>query len=106
MDMVSPIGANGVRIDGTLGLDAQSVPEEKAAQAKDLKAGASSTASEQTSGALEMVSSQERLIAAAAACEDLDARAIAEAKALLDSGRLDTSEAARRAAQALLDLGP
>ena len=37
--------------------------------------------------------------------EEIDEQAVAEARKLLRSGRLDTPEAARRAAEALINLG-
>jgi len=39
------------------------------------------------------------------AAADVDLQAVAEARDLLASGQLDTPDAARRAAQALLDRG-
>jgi hypothetical protein len=56
-------------------------------------------------GGAEVISSQERLIAAASAAEEVNTRAVEEARALLQSGQWDSPEAARRAAQAILDLG-
>jgi hypothetical protein len=41
----------------------------------------------------------------ALATEEVDRQAVLQAKELLKSGELDTPEAAKRAAQAILDLG-
>ncbi|MGB2821963.1 MAG: hypothetical protein WBF17_13350 [Phycisphaerae bacterium] len=53
----------------------------------------------------EVISSQERLIAAASAAEEINAKAVEEARALLQAGQLDTPEAADRAAEAILKMG-
>ena len=45
-------------------------------------------------------------VQAAMGAEEVDEQAVAEARNLLRSGQLDTPEAARRAAEALLRLGP
>jgi len=42
----------------------------------------------------------------AMAGEGIDRAAVAEARRLLEAGQLDTPEAARRAAEAILDRGP
>ena len=44
-------------------------------------------------------------VRAAMAAEEVDGQAVAEARKLLQSGQLDTPEAARRAAEALLMVG-
>ena len=41
----------------------------------------------------------------AVACEEVDTQAVVEAKKLLESGQLDTPEAAARAAESILSLG-
>ena len=103
MKMVGPIGANQVRIDGTYGLEPHKASEDKEAAAKELKGKGGLPAATDSA---EVVSSQERLIAAAAAADEVDTRAVEEARALLKAGQLDTPEAANRAAEAMLDLGP
>ena len=56
-------------------------------------------------GGAEVVLSQDRLIAAAMQADEVNTRAVEEARALLKSGELDTPETARRAAQRIVDLG-
>ena len=41
----------------------------------------------------------------AAACKEVDLEAVAEAKGLLESGQLDTPDAAQRAAERIVTLG-
>jgi hypothetical protein len=90
-----------VRIDGTYG-----PAPRKAAEDRQAKAGRPEGASAgQVAGGAEVVSSHEPLIAAATATEEVNTAAVEEARALLQSGQLDTPEAAGRAAQAILDLG-
>ena len=93
-----------MRIDGTYGLESHGAGEDKSARSRgaaDEAARGGAAASQD----LVVVSSQGRLIEAASACEDVNTRAVEEARALLAAGRLDTPEAARRAANAILDLG-
>lgn len=102
MNVTGPTGPGRVRIDGTYGMGPQ-----KAAEDREAKTGAAQggLANQAAGNGAEVVSSQERLIAAASAIEDVNVRAVAEARALLRSGRLDTPESARRAAQGILQLG-
>jgi len=65
--------------------------------------GASSPAS-QTSSTVE--SQLQALIEQAKASDEIDSEAIAEAKKLIESGELDSSDAARLAAEALIRFGP
>lgn len=106
MNMIDPIGAHRVRIDGTCGVEPHGAPDERVPGAAKGPQGSASEAASQQAGGLEVIPSQKHLIAAAAASEDVDARAVEEARAVLRSGQLDTPEAAARAAQALVDLGP
>jgi len=53
----------------------------------------------------EVVSTNIEYIRRALAGEDVDAKAVAEARALLSSAKLDTPEAARRAAESILKHG-
>lgn len=50
-------------------------------------------------------STQKPYIAMAMAGDEINTQAVEEAKALLQSGQLDTPEAARRAAEAILSFG-
>jgi hypothetical protein len=92
-----------VRIDGTYGLEPRKAAEEKDAKAPGAK-GAAAPAPAAAGGA-QVVWSQEKLISAASAAPEIDAQAVAEARALLESGQLDTPQAAYRAAQRIVDLG-
>jgi hypothetical protein len=98
MNTTDPIGARQLRIDGTYGLEPNKASEDKEGAAQSPKATG-------VGAATEVVSSQERLIAAAGSADEVNARAVEEARALLASGQLDTPEAAKRAAQNILDLG-
>ena len=101
MNTIGPTGANSVRIDGSYIPDPRKPQEDRAASARrpgDTEAGASV-------GGAEVISSQERLITDAGAVAEVNTQAVAEAKALLESGALDTPEAAGRAAKAMLDIG-
>lgn len=102
MNTIGHIESRQVRIDGTYSVGSHKAPDEKGPKAPgaDEKAAGADSA-----GSLEVISSQERLIAAAAAVEDVNVQAVEEARTLIASGQLDTPEAARRAAQAIVDLG-
>ena len=99
MNMMDPIGAGRVRIDGTYGLDAHNASDEKEAKGVGPQKAATAGA------AAEIVSSQDRLIATAASTDEINAKAVEEARGLLKAGRLDTPEAAARAAKAIVELG-
>ena len=100
--MIDPIGAKAVRIDGTYGLDPHRAAEEKDAKAQDVRA---EVAGQLPTDAAEVVPSQQRLIAAAKAAEEVNLQAVEESRRLLEAGELDTPEAADRAARRILDLG-
>jgi len=101
MNMTGPTGVNAVRIDSSYITDPRAAAEERADNARGT--GAPQAAGD--AGAAEVVLSQQRLIAEAAAAEAVDARAVEEARTLLLAGELDTPEAAERAAQAMLAKG-
>jgi hypothetical protein len=103
MNMLNPIGAGRVRIDGTYGLDPREASDE--AEAKGIGPHKPAAPAAALGAATEIVSSQDRLIAAAAQVDEVDAKAVDEARALLKSGGLDTPEAAERAARAILEQG-
>jgi len=101
-DAIGPTGAPAVRIDGTYGVGPNVSPEETEAKAESLQG---QYLGEASRNGAEVISSQERLIAAAAAGEDVNGKAVEEARALLEAGQLDTPRAARRAAEAILRMG-
>ncbi|MBN1554640.1 MAG: hypothetical protein JXA11_07835 [Phycisphaerae bacterium] len=74
------------------------------------KASASSSKSSDARGAdagggVGRTSAQQSLIEAAMTTTDVDAKAVEEARKALLAGELDTPQAARRAAEAILDQG-
>jgi hypothetical protein len=87
----------------------QSQPPNGASNVGDApKAAGASPSGDQTSAArpdAEVVSTNIEYIRRAQAGEDVDAKAVAEARALLSSGKLDTPQAARRAAENILKHG-
>ena len=93
-----------MRIDGTHGLEPQGLPEGNPSLPKTPHPGDVDQA--QSSAEDIIVSrSHEPYIRQAMAAEEVNTQAVAEARKLLRSGQLDTPEAARRAAQAILRLG-
>jgi len=100
VDAIGLAGNRDVRIDGTQTVGPQAAAEEAEAKAPP---GPQFGPAPQTGA--EVISSQERLIAAATGTEEVNAQAVEEARALLDSGQLDTPAAAYRAAEAILQLG-
>jgi len=101
MNTIDPSGAMSVRVDGSYIPDPRQ-PQKGRSGAAARPDGAGTDVS---GDGTEVVSSQKRLIANARAVPEVDTHAIAEAKALLADGALDTAEAIDRAAQALLDTG-
>ena len=99
---IGPTGVGSVRVDGTYGLGPQNRAEETDPKAEALQG---QYVGRDAENCAEVVFSQERLIAAAASAEEVNVQAVEEARALLDSGQLDTPEAARRAAEAILKTG-
>lgn len=93
-----------VRIEGSNGAQPQGLPGGEPALPKASRpgpGGAEPLAGDARIGLVESVYVQE-----AAAAEPVNRTAVAEARKLLQEGKLDTPEAARRAAEALVDLGP
>ena len=92
-----------MRIGGTYNLEPRKAVDEKEAKAPDTKGAAVPTPAD-ADGA-QVVWSQEKLISEASAAPEINAQAVAEARSLLESGQLDTPEAAQGAAQRMLELG-
>ena len=88
-----------MRIDGISGSDPYSSPD-GASSARE-----SSSSDKAISQDGEIRSRSQAYVRAAVAVDQLDQQAIAEAKALLASGQLDTLEAIDKAAEAILTLG-
>jgi hypothetical protein len=105
MNVSGLTGAMQVRIDGTYGLEPRKAAEEKDAKAPGAKGATVPAPAPDEAGGAQVVWSQEKLISSASAAPEIDARAVSEARALLESGQLDTPQAADRAAQRILDLG-
>lgn len=97
-------GIQGVQVHGTHNAATQGLTEETQRPVSGAKLPASAS-NEADGKALDVVSSQQRLIAAAAQADEIDSKAVEQAKADLQSGLLDTPQAALRAAQAILDRG-
>ena len=92
-----------MRIDGTHGMDPRAVPESAAAAGKPVRPAPREGKDPQ---GVELLSSQQAYVDQAAAAEEIDQKAVAEARELIRTGQLDTPEALRRAAEALLKFGP
>jgi hypothetical protein len=91
-----------VRIDGPYGPGIGGLPPEQAPAPKGGRPGAPAD----LSGAqAELYGPQKEYIRSATAAQDVNKQAVAEARELLKSGKLDTADAARRAAEAMLGLG-
>ena len=90
-----------MRVDGTSGLDPPASQGQPAAPARrpSAKGGAGETGE---GWAVERPAADKALVQKAKASPEVDLKAVAEAKRLLASGRLDTPEAIRRAAEAIL----
>ena len=93
-----------VRIDGTLGAEPYGLPSDKGKCEKPADSPASEKAGE-THPEWAVSSSLAPWIRQAAAVADVDVRAVEEAQRALGAGQLDTPDAIRRAAQAILELG-
>jgi hypothetical protein len=91
-----------MRIDGTYGPGITGLPPEKTPAPQGGKAGQAAIA---TGAPADLYVAQKELIAAATAAPGINRQAVAEARELLKSGKLDTPEAAQRAAESILDQG-
>lgn len=93
-----------MRIDPTQPLNPQAVPGGKPATQKPAESLAGADAEPVVDG-VEIRSRHATLLRQAAAADEIDQAAVAEARRLLTEGKLDTPDAARRAAEAILRLG-
>lgn len=91
-----------MRIDGLSNLEHLNCPNGKASASSSKSSDARGA---DAGGGVGQTSAQQSLIEAALAVNDVNAQAVEEAKKALLSGELDTPEAARRAAEAILDSG-
>lgn len=90
-----------MRINATNGLDPRSLTTESNKTAGSAKSQCGTDAA-----ACERVESEyAKLLQAAAGTEEVDQAAVAEARRMLNAGELDTPEAARRAAEAMMRIG-
>lgn len=92
-----------MRIEGTQGAGPNGLNEGAAGPGKHAKAPASASA--KPAEALQFDSVHATYVRKAAACETVNPAAVAEARKLLESGQLDTPEAAQRAAEAMISRG-
>ena len=92
-----------VRIDRPSGLDIYDTPARDKAQRLDAPGGRG--AQRQVGDDVVISTPPQRYVREALAAEDVDLAAIAEAKRLIASGQLDTPEAVKRAAEAIVELG-
>jgi hypothetical protein len=93
-----------VRIEGANGAQPQGLPAGEPALPKASRPGPGGA--EQPADHAQIRPVESSYVREAAAAEQVDRTAVAEARKLLQEGKLDTPEAARRAAEALVDLGP
>lgn len=93
-----------MRIDGTQGVGHQGHPEPKPASAAGPGPSVKGDGGAMAPSA-ELVSSHASQIRKAIQAEEVDAQAVEQARQLLQSGKLFSLDAIRRAAQALLDEG-
>jgi len=93
-----------MRIDPAQPLNPQALPGGKPAAQKPAEPNAGADAKPVVDG-VEIRSRHAALLRQAAVADEIDQAAIAEARRLLAEGKLDTPDAARRAAEAILRLG-
>lgn len=91
-----------MRIDGTTGSELINLP---GGEGKFSKTKTSNSQGAAVEKGLEHISSQKLLIQEALGATEINHKAVEEARALLESGQLDTPEAAKRAAQNIIDIG-
>ncbi|MCD4823775.1 MAG: hypothetical protein K8S55_04155 [Phycisphaerae bacterium] len=95
-----------MRIDGSIGPEHLNLPNGKPKPtAGKSKSSAAKAASPEVIGDSQRVSAHQSLIQEAIAAEEVNQEAVEAARLALASGELDTFEAARRAAEAMLDFG-
>ena len=90
------------RIDGPSNIDPRNQADSSPAVAKSLIQPAE-TDGEDAKADFEMISTAQPYVAQAMAGDEVNSEAVARAKQLLQTGQLDTPEAIRRAASAMLD---
>ena len=93
-----------MRIGGTQGIEPQGQPTRKGESGKPVGAEGSGKSKGSTQS-LEIRPTLQPLVRRAAAEDEVNVAAVEAARKALQAGELDTPEAARRAAQAILDLG-
>ncbi len=94
-----------MRVNGTNNIGPRDLSSDANSPSKATRpADAASSPVSQASSSVE--SQLQALIEQARAADEINSEAIAEAKKLIESGELDSSDAARRAAEALIRFGP
>lgn len=91
-----------MRIDGLNGSELMNLPGGKGKSDKTKTPAPKAMA---VDNGHEHISSQKSLIQAALAANDVNSKAVAEARVLLESGQLDTPESIKRAAQNIINIG-
>ncbi|HUT61458.1 MAG TPA: hypothetical protein VNA25_26725 [Phycisphaerae bacterium] len=94
-----------MRVDGTHGLGPHGLPEPTGPLPKGARGGGQAGSGD-APDTVEVRSSQNRYVRLAAEAEEVNLRTVAEARELIRAGKLDTPEAIRRAAEAILRFGP
>ena len=93
-----------MRIDGTFGTDSYGLQNDKGKSGRPVDSAASGRA-----GAKGSLSATSPAVASwlrrSAGADEVNAQAVEEARRALQAGALDTPDAARRAARAILELG-
>jgi hypothetical protein len=93
-----------VRINGTSGFESQGLPDRPDRSTKSGKTDSGSKARESSGGSL-IHAAHNSFVSMALQSDEVNLRAVEEARQLLENGQLDTPEAARGTAEAILDLG-
>ncbi len=94
-----------MRIDKALGYESQGLKQAAASAAKQQAAQSAPADAQVKTEGVEVLQSNQALIQAAKGVDEVNRKAIEEAKALIASGQLDTPERIRAAAQNMVDLG-
>ncbi|MFP4106496.1 MAG: hypothetical protein ACLFVU_10455 [Phycisphaerae bacterium] len=93
-----------MRINGTFGFETQGLPDRPDRSARSGKTDSGGKTRESSGGAL-IHAAHNSFVSLAMQSEEVNLRAVEEARRLLENGQLDTPEAVRRTAEAILDLG-
>ncbi len=91
-----------MRIHGTFGFEPQGVPNRNKS---DRAPKSDSGGKPKPAGGSLLQAAHNSVVSLALQSEEVNIQAVDEARRLLETGQLDTPEAARRAAQTILDLG-